>query len=179
MMNSSLWYSQWLSMVSRAVRDDGSIWSFLNWRSLPVYMRAAIDAGLPTSSLMVWDKKWIGPAGPQSLRSTHEFCLLMPHPGFKIVDRSASDVFHFQASSSKPTGHPAEKPVGLLERVVDLTGCGIGECILDPFAGSGTTLVAAKQNGIRAIGIEAEERWCEVAAARLCQNAFDLGEVAS
>ena len=133
-------------------------------------MRASIDSGLPAVSLLVWDKKWIGPSGPKGLRSQHEVCMVMAKDGFVQPDRSQGDVLSVQASSRKPTGHPAEKPLPLLERIVQLTGVAPGGLVVDPFAGSGTTLVAAKSLGVRAVGVEAEEKWCEVAANRLSQN---------
>lgn len=176
MMNASHWYAAWYRSAARALRHDSSIWTFGNWRSLPVMMRAAIDAEIAAASLMVWDKDWIGPAGPQQLRSQHEVCLVLAQPGFKQHDRSQGDVLRVKASSSKPTGHPAEKPLQLLSRVITLTGAKPGDTILDPFAGSGTSAVAAKRQGIRSILIEAEERWCEVAAARLDQGVLDFGD---
>ena len=65
--------------------------------------------------------------------------------------------------------HPAEKPVELLKWCCSMID---GTCILDPFMGSGTTLVAAKDLGHSAIGIEIEERYCEIAARRLSQGVF-------
>ena len=65
--------------------------------------------------------------------------------------------------------HLAQMPEALAERPILLT-TNPGDLVLDPFAGSGTTLVAAKRLGRRAIGVEIEERYCEIAAERLAQE---------
>jgi site-specific DNA-methyltransferase (adenine-specific) len=62
--------------------------------------------------------------------------------------------------------HPTEKPLGILTPLLEYA-CPEGGLVLDPFAGSGSTLDAARQSGRRAIGIEAREEYCEAAARRL------------
>jgi DNA modification methylase len=69
------------------------------------------------------------------------------------------------------TGHPTQKPVKLLLRLLTLRSF---TAALDPFMGSGTMLEAAKRLGRRAIGIEIEERYCEIAARRLSQEVLEL-----
>ena len=70
--------------------------------------------------------------------------------------------------------HPTQKPNGLLSEIVSQF-TDEDETILDPFMGSGTTLVAAKNLGRKAIGIEIEEKYCEIAAKRMAQEVFDFG----
>ena len=92
MMNSALWFSTWYQMVDRLLRLDGVFWTCCNWRSLPVVMRGALDAGLPITSVAVWDKMWIGPGGSQGLRPSYELVALLCRPDYSIPDRGVPDV---------------------------------------------------------------------------------------
>lgn len=74
------------------------------------------------------------------------------------------------------TGHPTAKPLVMVQDLVRKF-TNRGDTICDPFAGSGTTLRAAANEGRKAIGVEMEERYCEVIAKRMEQIAFDFGEV--
>ena len=71
----------------------------------------------------------------------------------------------------KVLGHPTPKPTGLMELLLSHVPPGI---IADPFAGSGSTLLAARNLGRKVIGVELEEKYCEVIAKRLQQQAFDF-----
>ena len=172
MMNGAMFYAAILREVKRLTENtQGAAWVFNSWRSLPVLTRAAYDADWGIESCMVWDKQWIGPGGQRGLRPSYELAALFCHRGFAISDRGIPDIWRCQWSSYKPHGHPAEKPEKLLSRMITVSGSG-GDLMLDPFVGSGTTLRAAKDSGRRAIGIEIEERYCEIAANRLSQEAI-------
>jgi len=183
LMNSACWYAVILREVQRIVGvREGAAWVFNSWRSFPVLARAAFEARWQIESLLVWDKRWIGPGGPNGLRPSYELTALFVTPGFSLVDRGLPDIWREKWVGAKPTGHSAEKPVPLVGRMLDVSLQGrdrsTAPLVVDPFLGSGTTLVAAKQRGVRAIGIELEERWCEVAAKRLAQETLLFGGVA-
>lgn len=80
-------------------------------------------------------------------------------------------------SAVEKNGHPCPKPLRWMTWVLPLVS-NVGDTVIDPFAGSGTTLVAAKTLGRKAIGVEIEERYCEIAAKRCAQEVLDFGAAA-
>lgn len=113
----------------------------------------------------------------QSLRTTYE-ALRREHENlrrpFQIHHYAAStDVWTYERVRTLTGRHPCEKPVGMLRHMIE-TSSRPGQLILDPFAGSGSTLEAAKHTGRKAIGIEKDARYCRQIANRLSQDIFDF-----
>jgi site-specific DNA-methyltransferase (adenine-specific) len=88
-----------------------------------------------------------------------------------------SDVWNFDTVAPYAGKHPCEKPQALLRHIIDVSSRP-GDLILDPFAGSGSTLIAARDAGRRAIGIEQDLGYCRRIADRLSQGVLDFGETA-
>ena len=82
-----------------------------------------------------------------------------------------SDIMPFQqaATSNEIMGYPTQKPVALLERIIEASS-NEGDVVLDPFCGSGTTLVAAHATGRKWIGIDTNADALEIARGRLAQT---------
>ena len=128
----------------------------------------------PSRAWIVWDKRdgtasddnadcdfaWTNLRGPARLYSQL----------WRGICRSGEE----NVSTSGGLVHPTQKPVALMRWVIARCKPAAGDVILDPFMGSGTTLVAAKRSGVRSIGIEINEHYCEIAVKRLQQGALPL-----
>lgn len=164
--NASLWYTAWFKECKRILKDDGALWSFINWRYLPTVYKAGLDCQWNIESLLIWDKGFIGTGGLRGLRPSYEQVALFAMPDFAIKDRGLADIQRFKWSTHKPTGHPAEKPVDLIRWIIRTSGKAEGAVILDPFMGSGTTAVAAAREGCNYIGFDMDPLWVEKANVR-------------
>lgn len=130
-----------------------------------------------TRQLLVWDTKGALGMGAMDLpwKPAHQEIYVI---GKGFSGKRTTDVLtHAPVQSMSRNGreHPHQKPLSLMSELI--AKCPAGT-IADPFAGSGSTLVSAKSLGRKSIGIEIEERYCEIIAKRCAQEVLDLGAFA-
>ena len=160
---------------ARVLRSTGTGYIFCDGQSYPAFYAVGY-AHFHRLRPLIWDKQ-VSING-YDWRHQHELILYVTMPEAPRTPTGDGDVLRERAVPIGDRDHLAQKPVSLLQKLIDKT-CPEGGVVLEPFAGSGSTLIAAQQLGRKAIGIEAEERYCEVAAKRLerKQYALDFGGV--
>ncbi len=140
------------------------------------WLAERMDAkGLSFFHSIIWDKTARGPGMGWRFRRDHEMIMVSHRKGGRLAwnetAAATSNIMRFQPPIKRV--HPNEKPLDLVLHFIALT-TEAGALVLDPFMGSGTTLRAAKDLGRRAIGIEMNERFCEIAANRMRQEVLGL-----
>lgn len=136
--------------------------------------------GKSMSGSCAWGS-WLSAKAPR-LRDVHEYLLVFVKDSFGRPDKGESDierdeflaatlsVWEIPPESARRVGHPAPFPVELAERVIRLYSY-VGDVVLDPFNGSGSTCVAAARTGRHYVGYDISEEYCRLAEARLAQLA--------
>jgi site-specific DNA-methyltransferase (adenine-specific) len=159
----------WIApMLLPAVPVGASAAVFYDTRILPLALSAFGKAGWKYLRNLTLYRRWGAASKTHWWMSTSDFVLLFQRPGAKEQYHGAThhDVFVKAGPEPDASGHPAQKPLEFVQQIVEnLTP--LGGTVLDPWAGSGTTLLGARLSGRNAIGIEIEERYCEIAARRL------------
>jgi site-specific DNA-methyltransferase (adenine-specific) len=138
-----------------------------------LWLPLRLNPDLPLRQIITWARAGGMNFAPTHYVPTYEWIMVLARPAFRLKNKGASgvgDVWRIPQESNPD--HPAPFPIGLPARAIESVAPG---SVLDRFAGSGTTLRAAKDAGVRVVGIEKSERYCEIAARRLAQGALDFG----
>jgi site-specific DNA-methyltransferase (adenine-specific) len=152
----------------RLVKPTGHFLVFCNHESYPVFY-AEMYGRCGFLKSLVWDKGHVGLG--RVWRNQHELIIAARWDAAVFHDEATlrSDVLRYSATRTSDRQHPVEKPIELLADLIIPTTA-LNDIVVDPFMGSGTTLLAAKALGRRAIGIEIEEEYCAIAVERLRQE---------
>lgn len=172
------WQRAVLTLLWETLTDVGAI--FYNHKPRvqadSLWLPLEVNPGLPIRQIVMWARSGGMNFAPTHYVPTHEWIIVFAKSAWRLKSKAASgvgDVWRIHQESNNP--HPAPFPLGLPARAIETTA---PKLVLDPFAGSGTTLRAATNAGVRAIGIEKSERYCELAARRLDQLCINFEEPA-
>lgn len=157
----------WLPEAYRVLKDDSALLCFCRWDVAEDWRRAIGQAGFAVKSQVVWDRAVIGMGdlkgayGPQ-----HDIIWFATKGKFVWPGKRPASVIRVPRVPSNHVAHPNEKPVALLEQLIGHV-TRPGDVVLDPFAGSGSTGVAALKTGRGFVGVELDEEHFNLAGARL------------
>ena len=169
------WCALWLNAAYRAANPGAVVAVFTDWRQLPTTTDAVQAGGWVWRGIAVWDKTGASRPRQAAFTSQSEYVVWGSagpleedaNPGVYLPG-----VFTQGSVRGDDKAHIAQKPVEVMRWLCQFSRP--GGTVLDPFMGSGTTLRAALDLGRKAIGIEVNEEYCEIAAKRLEQQALAL-----
>lgn len=157
--------------VTTQARDE----ALLLWGNRPALVFGRWNIPRPEDAVgrLIWDRGYHGMGDIKFPWGPAEEEIYVLGKGFVGTrEPNVISVHAYMSGDARRPDHPTPKPVGLMERLIVKTS-GV---VADPFAGSGSTLIAARNLGRKSIGVEVEERYCELIASRLAQGALDFGE---
>lgn len=163
------WSTMWLNAARRAATPGAPLVSFIDWRQLPVLTDAVQAGGWTWRNLATW---WKPGTRMQRGRFSASAEYVVYATNGPALDGAGSPQNVFACKIDAERDHIAQKPADVMRWALQVVPP--SSLILDPFMGTGSTLRAAKDMGHRAIGIEVDERYCEVAATRMGQEVLPL-----
>ena len=169
------WQRECLTEMMRLLKDDGAIFYNHKWRVQNGLLqdRQDIVSGFPVRQVIIWRRKGGINFNKGYFLPTYEVIYLIAKPKFILTPKSNSygDIWEFMQEMNNP--HPAPFPVDLIERIVSSS---YADVILDPFMGSGTTAIAARNQGRDFIGIDISPEYCEMARKRMLGEEWQNGK---
>lgn len=161
---SFIWF---LYDAFRVLKSGGTLLCFTRWDVEQTFIDAIELAGFRVKSEVIWDKVYHGMGDTKAaFAPAHENIVFAIKGKYSFPGGRPKDLVTFSKLGSAQMIHPTEKPVGLIANLITAV-TKPDDLILDPFAGSGSTLVAAKKSGRRFIGVELDDEYYEKARRRI------------
>lgn len=163
----------WIPIATDRLSADGAIIMFCSEHHWADFKSTVVGTGLNLKRTLIWEKPNGFSQGDleADFGVSTEF-ILHAHRGRRfLAPPREGNVLRYDRINPVDMLHPTEKPVPLMRYLLRKFRA---TSVLDPFAGSGTTLVAARTLHVPSIGIEIDERYCEIAARRLAQRVLNL-----
>ncbi|MCP8685961.1 DNA methyltransferase [Marinobacterium sedimentorum] len=158
----SAWVEPSFTEIYRVLKDDSLCVSFYGWNHVETFMSAWKKAGFRPVGHIVWQKNYASAKGFLGYRHEQAYLLAKGYP--ERPAHPLQDVQPWDYTGNRL--HPTEKSVKVIAPLIE-SFSRPGDLVIDPFCGSGTTALAAKQLGRRYIGIDMEPEYVEVARSRL------------
>jgi adenine-specific DNA-methyltransferase len=160
--DNARWLKPAFTQIHRILKSAAFCISFYGWNKADLFIDAWRGAGFRIVGHLVFRKRY--PSSTRFLRYQHEQAYLLAKGDVQPPAQPIPDVIEFPYTGNKL--HPTQKPVAALKPLIEVF-CPPQGTLLDPFAGSGSALVAARQLGRQCIGIEIDEQHYHTATARL------------
>jgi len=158
-------------LASLLAKHGSSVYVWCGIEQISELRSAMVNLGMSTR-LCIWEKTNPSPMNGQHLwLSSIETCVFGKEAGATFNEHCVSPVFRLPTEPKEY--QPTAKPIPLMERLIRAS-TNEGMTVIDPFMGSGTTLRSAKDLGRKAVGIEINQAYCEIAANRMAQEVFAL-----
>lgn len=162
--------TSFIPKIDKVTKDNSALYLFTRWDVYPEWLKAVKQSDFKVKNCIVWDKVKHGLGDLQkSYAPTHEFIIYAVKGENEINGKRPQDIMRDRRVLHGEKQHPAEKPVSLISELIK-NSSDKGDIVLDPFAGSGSTLVAAEIHDRNYIGIEIAEKFVDLARKRIKES---------
>jgi len=151
-------------VIKRKIKDNSHLYFFTSWK-VECEFRKIISKYFEITNILVWDKLNHGSGDLEGNYGERYEQIVFASNGRRILNGEREDnIFAYSRVANQ--SHPTEKPVGLIQKLIEKS-TNLGELVVDPFVGSGSTCVAAKLSGRKYLGVEIDEQWFALAQVRI------------
>jgi len=162
--------TSFIPKLEKVTKQNSGLYLFTRWDVYPEWIEAIKQSEFEVKNCIVWNRKIHGMGDlKESYAPQHDFIIYATKGKVELNGKRPTDIIPKQRVNPEDLEHPTEKPVSLISELVK-NSSDKGDLVLDPFAGSGSTLVAAERHDRKYIGIEITEKFVELAEERLKES---------